>query len=314
MTLDRSQFAINTLQWTDLSQGWEFDDPTFLDKQPRVLREVTDSGFPAVMLEVLSTQTIAAYSRLVAETGLRVAPGYVQVPLPEDHGMEIQPGTAAAFHWFDAVRRKADETLALGLDTIFIAPEMVTTGGMPRYDVAAGVGHVADRARLERCTEALGRAAEILTAEGVRPAFHNHVGSWIETQEEVEHVLDAIPASVLGAGLDLGHLYWAGADVTDMLRRHGDRVDALHIKDLDVDRVAALRAQPRSYPESIKGAFFLELGLGGVPLLDYLRALPDTFDGWIVVEVDQPSMAPLESARTSWKWVESHFPEATTGR
>ncbi|MYW96413.1 TIM barrel protein [Amycolatopsis rubida] len=307
MTLDRSQFAINTLQWTDLAKGWEYDDPAFLGKQPRVLAEAAESGFAAVMMEVLPTQTIRAYRELLAENGLRAAPGYLQVPLPESHGVTLEPGSAAEFRWFDGVRRRADETHALGLDTLFLSAEMVTGGGMPRFDEAAGVGHAFDRARLERYTDLLGRAAEILTAEGIRPAFHNHVGSWVETREEIEHVLAAIPESVLGAGFDLGHLFWAGADVRGMLREHRDRIAALHLKDLDVDRVRRLRAEPGPYTRSTDD-LFLEPGLGGVPLLEYLGELPDAFGGWIVVEVDRPSMEPLASARASWKWVESNFP------
>ncbi|WP_051899083.1 sugar phosphate isomerase/epimerase family protein [Sciscionella sediminilitoris] len=308
MTLDRSQFAINTLQWTDLASGWEFADPAFLAKQPRVLREVAESGFTAVMLEVLPTQTISAYRTLIGESGLRVAPGYLSVPLPEEHGVTLAPGSAEEFRWFDGIRWGADETLLLGLDTVFLSAEMVTGGGMPRFDVAAGVGHGFDAGRLERFTETIGRAAEILTAEGVRPAFHNHVGSWIETQEEVEHVLDAIPDTVLGAGFDLGHLYWAGADVPGMMRRYRDRIAGLHIKDLDTARVAELRAEPLPYFASTGNGFFLEPGLGGVPLLDHLRELPENFDGWIIVEVDQPSIEPLASAKASWRWVTENFP------
>ncbi|MDA3630408.1 sugar phosphate isomerase/epimerase [Saccharopolyspora sp. WRP15-2] len=311
MTLNRSQFAINTLQWTDLARGWEFDDPAFLDKQPRVLREAAEAGFPAVMLEVLTTQTIRSYRRLIDQVGVQVAPGYVQIRLPEAHGIALTPGSAEEFHWFDGVRRRADETHALGLDTVFLSAEMVTGGGMSRFDEVAGVGHDFDRARLERYTDLIGRAAEILTAEGIRPAFHNHVGSWVETQQEVEHVLDAIPDSVLGAGFDLGHLFWAGADVTGLLRRYRDRIAALHVKDLDVERVRHLQADPGPYTSSTDG-LFLEPGLGGVPLLDHLGELPETFDGWIIVEVDRPSMAPLASARASWKWVETNFPAAAT--
>jgi inosose dehydratase len=68
------------------------------------------------------------------------------------------------------------------------------------------------------------------------------------------------------------------------------------------------RTNPRSYPSSVASAFFLELGLGGIPLRDHLDALPQSFTGWIIVEVDQPSMDPLVSARTSWAWIERNFP------
>ncbi|WGD36516.1 hypothetical protein [Lysinibacter sp. HNR] len=77
MTLSHNQFALNALQWIDVSVEWEYTKPAFLTKQPRVLREVKDSGFGAVMLEVLPAQTLQPYRRVIDDSGLRVAPGYV---------------------------------------------------------------------------------------------------------------------------------------------------------------------------------------------------------------------------------------------
>lgn len=308
MSLSRDHIALNALQWIDVSVSWEYAEPQFLAKQPRVLAEVKESGFGAVMLEVLPTQTLQAYRSVIDDSGLRVAPGYIQVGLPEDHGLDLRPGSADRFRWFDAVRRRAEESNFCGLDTVFLACEMRTQGGMPRIEKAAAVGADFDQARLDRVVELIGEAAQVLTAEGIRPALHNHVGSWIETQSEVEYVLDSIPESTLGAGFDIGHLVWAGGDPVGLVTKYRDRVAALHVKDIDVGIAEASRATPSPYFEVMAGRFFLELGLGGIPLKPTLDALPDTFDGWVIVEVDKPSMPPLESAKTSWAWVEQNVP------
>lgn len=83
MTINRSQVALNALQWINLPapagepQVWLYDDPAWRSEQPKVHRQVREAGFDAVMLEVLNTQTLQSYERMLTEAVLRLAPGYV---------------------------------------------------------------------------------------------------------------------------------------------------------------------------------------------------------------------------------------------
>ena len=317
MALTQDQFSLNTLQWITVSLGestgepgsvgWEFDRPSFLDRQPRVLAQVREAGFSAVMLEVLPTQTLQAYARVVTDSGLRVTPGYVHIGLPEEFGLDHSGDDEARFRWFDGIRRRAEESLFLGLDRVFLAADMAP--GRPRIDEAAAVGHAYDRARLDRVTDIVGAAAEVLKAEGVTAALHNHVGTWIETEAEYEHVLNAVPASLLAAGPDLGHLAWTGADVVAWVSAHADRISDLHVKDMDLSIAAAARSTRTPYFDVMSQRFFLEPGLGDVPLRAALAELPEDFSGTVLVEVDKPSMEPFESAKTSWAWIAENYPE-----
>jgi inosose dehydratase len=64
----------------------------------------------------------------------------------------------------------------------------------------------ADTSRVETVTALIGRIADAMVAEGVRPDLYPHVGTWIETEEEGRAVLDALPESRLGFLPDTGHL------------------------------------------------------------------------------------------------------------
>lgn len=316
MTLTRDHFSLNTLQWITVSLGdasgepgsvgWEFDRPRFLSRQPAVLEQVRDSGFSAVMLEVLPTQTLQRYARVVAESGLRVTPGYVHIGLPEEFGRRFGMDDDDHFRWFDGIRRRAEESLFMGLDRIFLAADMAP--GRPRIDEAAAIGHAYDAARLDRVANVIGEAAEVLVAEGVTPALHNHVGTWIETEDEYEYVLDTVSPSLLAAGPDLGHLAWTGVEVVDWVARHADRISDLHIKDMDLQLAAAARETPTPYFDVMAQRFFLEPGLGDVPLREALAELPADFGGTVLIEVDKPSMEPFASARRSWAWVAENYP------
>jgi len=312
MPITRDQVALNAIQWINLPpepgqpQVWLYNEPSWRAEQPGVHRKIREAGFDAVMIEVLDTQTLQNYERMLREAQLRPAPGYVQVTLPELHGLDIRPGSAEWVRWFDQVRRRAEETNYLGLDSVFIAAEVAYD--QPRFHKAVAQGIEFDQDRLERHVEVFAEAATVLKAEGVRAGLHNHVGTWIETEHEIEYVLANIDASLLGASLDIGHLAWAGIDYVDFLRRHRDRLLDLHIKDLDLEVARQTREHDTSYTDASNRRLFLEPGLGQIDFAGVFAAIGDDFPGWLIIEVDRATMEPFESAKFSWEWVTRTIP------
>ncbi len=244
---------------------------------------------------------------MIEDAGLAVAPGYVDVTLPNDLGVTLEPGSAEAVRWFDGVRRKAEESNFFGLSTVFLAPEVSWRPGTVRTLERVAVGADFDAGRLDRVVDLLTRAAEVLAAEGIRAGLHNHVGTWVETEAEIEHVLASIPSDLLGASFDIGHLAWAGIDPAAMLERHADRILDLHIKDLDLSVAAASRETPTTYAAATDLGLFREPGRGDIDLEAVLAAIPPDWAGWLIVEVDRVAGDPAASAQTSWAWVEAHL-------
>jgi sugar phosphate isomerase/epimerase len=312
MPITRSQVALNAIQWINLKpegggeRAWLYADPAWRSEQLQVHRQIRSAGFDAVMLEVLDTQTLQAYQRMLDEAGLRPAPGYIQIAPPEAKGLSLRKGSPEWLRWFDPVRRRAEETNYLGLHTVFLAAQLDLEA--PRMAEATATGAFFDQDMLDRQVENLAEAAEVLMAEGVRPGLHNHVGSLVETEYEIEYVLQQVDASLLGASFDIGHLEWAGIPSPAFLEKHRDRLVDLHLKDLDLGIAAASRSKATPYYDVSDQRFFLEPGLGQIDLPGVLKALGDDFAGWIIIEVDRPSMEPFESAKVSWAWVEERFP------
>lgn len=309
MALKDLKFALNPIQWInvkadptdpDSASLWRFADPAFVAEYPDVLREIRRAGFAATMMEVLDTQTLQNYAAMVRDAGLILAPGYVQIPLPGDHGRRLERGSFERIHWFDGVRRKAEESNYAGLGTIFVAAEVDQTAVRWRRPA---VGADFSQDRLDELIDVIDEAVDVLNSEGIRPGLHNHVGTWIETEPEIEQVLDAIDSSRLGAAFDIGHLEWAGIDARRTLARWGDRVQDLHLKDLDLDLARRSRLEGIGYERATDLGLYLEPGLGGIDLVGVLEELPDGWDGWVIVEVDRASMDPVESARHTARWV-----------
>ncbi len=317
MRVPRSRVALNAIQWINVKEDpddpdsadlWRFADPDFRADYPQVLDEIRRAGFGAVMMEVLATQTLQDFRRMIEASGLELAPGYAAIGIPSDHAAVLAPGTAERVHWFDGIRRKAEESAFAGLSTIFLAPEM-SWGPAAARTAEVAVGAQFSQQRLDEQIEIIAEACEVLAAEGVRAGLHNHVGTWIETEDEIEQTLAAVPARLLGASFDVGHLEWAGIDATAMIRRHAERIVDLHVKDLDLEVAASSRATPTTYRSATDRGLFLEPGLGGLDLAGMLAELPADFGGWVIVEVDRASVAPLRSAEISWDWAVQTFPD-----
>ena len=113
----------------------------------------------------------------------------------------------------------------------------------------------------------------------VRVGLHNHMGSLVETQEQVDAFLARCPGC--GLILDTAHLAAVGGDPVGTVRRYPDRLVAIHLKDW-------LSLTPDAEQWWARGRF-CELGAGNIGLdnIAVMRALIDVgYDGWVFVEHD----------------------------
>jgi inosose dehydratase len=87
-----------------------------------------------------------------------------------------------------------------------------------------------------------------------------------------------------------------------MFRDFQDRIPVLHVKDIQVRVRDESLAAGRTYPQTVLAGLWAEPGAGGLDLDGLIAGLGETFDGWIIIEVDRPSLPPFESAQASARW------------
>jgi inosose dehydratase len=149
-----------------------------------------------------------------------------------------------------------------------------------------------------RTIELLEAASAETRAAGGRIAFHPHAGTYIETPGEVERLAGAIAPDVLPFCLDVGHYTVGGGDPVAALRTYGDRVTHVHLKDVDPEVLAGLRAGTvGGFGAGIRRRLFTELGAGVIDLDGILGVLAERrYAGWLMVEQDSGWPPPAESA------------------
>ena len=67
----------------------------------------------------------------------------------------------------------------------------------------------------------------------VRAVVHPHAGGYIEFADEIDKVMEDLPAEVVGLCLDTGHLRYSQMDPVEWLRKYADRLDYIHFKDIN---------------------------------------------------------------------------------
>lgn len=130
-------------------------------------------------------------------------------------------------------------------------------------------------------------ARAVRDATGLRTVFHPHCAGWIETPDEIARLLDLTDPALLGLCFDTGHYTYGGGDALDGLRRFGDRLAYVHLKDCSAAVAAQARAEGWDYQRAVGAGVFCELGQGVVDFpatLAWLRARG--YDGWLTVEQD----------------------------
>lgn len=225
-------------------------------------------SFGAWSLDASRLPSVPTPERVLAEVasagydGIELGPvGYLEPQRIAAHGLELA-GAYIPIPFGDGPG-PLDETLDV-FDAV--APE-----ARPIFADAGDTGAPLD-------FDDVARAAEQARERGYEPTFHHHMGTRVETRADIERFLDAVDLALL---LDTGHLAAAGADPVAALRDWRDRIDYVHVKDVDLE---VLHTAP-DWATAWRSNPFCELGRGDVDVRGFLAALGG-YDGWIVVEQD----------------------------
>jgi inosose dehydratase len=130
----------------------------------------------------------------------------------------------------------------------------------------------------------LDRLADLAASRGVRAVLHPHVGTMIETGEEVRQVLDG---SWISLCLDTGHLLIGGTDPAELARQTPERIAHVHFKDVDARLARRVQDGRLTYTQGVREGMYRPLGSGDVDvpaIVGSLRARG--YDGWYVLEQD----------------------------
>ena len=136
-------------------------------------------------------------------------------------------------------------------------------------------------------------------------AYHHHMGTVIETEEDTTRLLENTNEQVKLI-LDTGHMLFAGGNSIKMANDYRERIVHIHCKDMREDILKKSLEKNWSFRQAFLEGAFTVPGDGCIdykPLLKILKK--NNYDGWLVVEAEQdPKKAnPFEYAKKGFNYL-----------
>jgi len=136
--------------------------------------------------------------------------------------------------------------------------------------------------------QGLDKVVNIAEKYDLIPSFHPHLGTCVESTEQVKETLKHTKINLCP---DTAHLAAGGSDNSILIKTYADRIKYIHLKDYTMNPFG-----------------FVPLGdgqLNFVPIIQALRTIG--YDGWITVETDGYAGDPKVSAERSKQYLEKLF-------
>ncbi|MDT7953394.1 MAG: myo-inosose-2 dehydratase [Acetobacteraceae bacterium] len=239
------------------------------------LAEARQAGFTGIEKGNKFPSGAAATKAVLGRHGLQLVSGWYGAELRfRDVGAEIA-----------AMRPHLELLQGCGCDVMVVAEVSGTVQG--RRDTPVTDRPIMTEQEWPVFLDRLGRLGDWMAGEGVRIAFHHHMGTVIEQAHEIDRLLEGTPPSV-GLLFDTGHLRFAGEDPFAVARRWAPRINHVHAKDVRPDVLARVHAERWSFLDAVVAGVYTVPGDGCIDFAECLRPVAAAnYDGWLIVEAEQ---------------------------
>jgi inosose dehydratase len=265
---------------------------------PQLLAEMLAAGYTATEWSSIMPNDPEVLKRDLQARGMNLIGGFVGLELrdPKKSAQEIAKGLEIGNYF-----------KSLGASYLIAAD----SGDARRIEVGGhvGPGDGLTNEQWQSLGSGLNELATALKPAGVKLVFHNHVGSYVETEEETCRLLDETDPSLVGWCLDCGHLTYGGGDTLRMLEKYANRVGHVHLKDVNGEILVRALEEHWSFHRALKAYIFAKLGDGIVNIPSVIKALTAAgYDDWVVLEQDTTPDDPTEVAGANRVYLEGLLP------
>lgn len=290
---NESRLACAPISWGVI----EIPDWGYQMEPDAVLREAAELGVKAT--EAGPDGFLPDDANEVSETlqsyGLSLIGGFVPVVL---HDRDLRDESIAT------IERRAKFFAEAGGTTVVIA---AATGSASYEEIVE-----MDEGQWSELFDNLKRVDEISARHGLTTTMHSHYGTVIETDQQLWRFLEGCD---MGLCLDTGHLIIGGSDPVEVARQAGERVNHVHLKDVDPALARRMANRELGFKEACIKEAFRPLGEGEADIGRVIEHLESAgYDGWYVLEQDclvpekpAPGEGPVNNVRKSLEFLRARL-------
>lgn len=154
--------------------------------------------------------------------------------------------------------------------------------------------------------DGLNRLGEIAAEYGISLTYHHHMGTVVQTAEEIDRFMAMTDKDKVSLLYDTGHLAYCGEDYLAVLKKYVDRIKHVHLKDIRPAVVEQVKKENLSFLQGVRKGAFTVPGDGSIDFKPVFEILSEAgYEGWLLVEAEQdPAVAdPFEYAVKARKYI-----------
>lgn len=275
----------------------------------------TNDDMPELGAENTFEQCVSEMA-LAGFTGSEIGNKYPQDVEVLRHKLEVR-GLRICNAWFstlftsqpyevteEAFIRHRDRLHALGARVIGASEQGNSIQGKPLN--IFGDKPVYTEEEWQKVTEGFNRLGRLAAEKGMKLTCHHHMGTGVQTVEEIDRFMAETDPRYVGLLFDSGHLTFAGVDPVPVLKKYIHRIQHVHLKDVRLPIRDQARREGWSFLQAVRSGVFTVPGDGDVdfaPIFDILAE--HGYEGWVVVEAEQdPAKAnPFEYAQKARRYI-----------
>jgi len=147
--------------------------------------------------------------------------------------------------------------------------------------------------------------SKMMIDENMPLAYHHHMGTVIETEDETRRLIESTSDSVKLL-IDTGHMFFAGGNSIKLTEDFMERIIHVHCKDIRKNVLEKSLKNDSTFRQAFLDGAFTVPGDGCIDYKPLLTVLKDrNYAGWLVVEAEQdPAKAnPFEYAKIGYKYL-----------
>lgn len=166
--------------------------------------------------------------------------------------------------------------------------------------------YVMDDGEWKKFSDGLSRLGKIAREYGITMTYHHHMGTVVQTESEIDKMMETTDSENVFLLYDTGHLAYCGEDYISVLKKYAKRIKHVHLKDIRPEIIKKVKDERLSFLAGVRLGAFTVPGDGAIdfkPVFDILDAAG--YEGWMLVEAEQdPAVAnPFKYAKSARKYI-----------
>lgn len=175
----------------------------------------------------------------------------------------------------------------MGAEVIVVSEQGHSIQGQQGTSIFDSKPHFTDT-EWEILANGLNKLGRLAQKKGMSLVFHHHMGTGVQTTEEIDRLMEMTDEDVVSLLYDTGHLYLSGEDTIGVLKKHLSRIKHVHLKDVRSTVAEKVKNERLSFLDGVREGVFTVPGNGDIDFIDVFNTLAAAdYHGWMLVEAEQ---------------------------